>query len=161
MGGVADAEQAGAVPAREAVDLNGEKFDLVPVGELVYAVGEEGDEAGDGGAKSGEAGGLDFGGEGVFGDDEGALEVVGAIDEDGEGAVVDVADDVGGVGVAAGEAEPEDVDGDAGLVDGEVGGGAGGGVAAIAAYDEGGGDIDWAGRGVGMDADDAVVCRLR
>ncbi len=55
------------------------------------------------------------------------------------------------------EAEPEDVDGDSGLVEREVGGGAGGGVAAIAAYDEGGGDFDGAGWGVGVDADDAMV----
>ena len=39
VGGVADAEEAGEVPAGEAVDLDGEKLDLVPVGELVYAVG--------------------------------------------------------------------------------------------------------------------------
>ena len=88
------------------------------------AVGEEGDEVGYGGAEGGEASGLDGGGEGVFGDDEGALEVVGAIDEDGEVAVVDVAEDVRGVGFAAGEAEPEDVDGDSGFDEGEVGGGA-------------------------------------
>ena len=48
VGGVADAEQAGAVPAGEAVDLDGEKLDLVPVGDLVDAVGEEGDEADEG-----------------------------------------------------------------------------------------------------------------
>ncbi len=61
VGGVADAEQAGAVPACEAVDLNGEEFDLVPGGDLVDAVGEEGDEADEGVAEGGEAGGLDAG----------------------------------------------------------------------------------------------------
>ena len=55
------------------------------------------------------------------------------------------------------EAEPEDVDGDSGFVEWEVGGGAGGGVAAVAAYDEGGVDFGGAGGGVGADADDAVV----
>ena len=45
MGGVSDAEQAGVVPALEAVDLDGEEFDLVPVCDLVHAVGEEGDYA--------------------------------------------------------------------------------------------------------------------
>ena len=121
------------MPAGEAVDLNGEELDLVPVGDLVDAVGEEGNEAGD--ARRGRRAGrrVGFGGEGVFGDEEGALEVIGAIDEDDEAAVVDVAEDVGGVGCVAGEAEPEDVDGDSGLVDREVGGGAGGGVAAVAA----------------------------
>ena len=100
---------------------------------------------------------MDFGGEGVLADEKGALEVVGAIDEDGEVAVVDVADDVGGVGFAAGETEPEDVDGNTGLVNGEVGGGAGGGVAAVAAYDEGGRDVDWPGGRVGVDADDTMA----
>ena len=131
MGGVADAEKAGAVPAGEAVDLDGEELDLVPVGELVYAgfvVGaagaEEGDEMDDGGAEGREASGLDVGGEGVLGDEEGALEVLGSIDEDGEGAVVGIADDVGGVVLVAGEAKPEDVDGHSCLLDGEIGGGA-------------------------------------
>ena len=100
---------------------------------------------------------MDFSGEGVLSDEKGALEVVGAIDEDGEVAVVDVADDIGWVGFVAGEAEPEDVDGDSGLVDREVGGGTGGGVAAIAADDEGCRDVDWSGGSVGMDADDAMI----
>ncbi len=42
MGGVAYAEEAGAVPAFETVDLDGEEFDLVPIGDLVYAVGKKG-----------------------------------------------------------------------------------------------------------------------
>ncbi len=79
------------MPASEAVDLDGEEVDLAPVGELVYTVGKEGDEAGQGGAEGGQAGGLDFGGEGVLGDEEAALEVVAAVDEDEEVAVVDVA----------------------------------------------------------------------
>ena len=58
MGGIADAKKTGAVPLGEAVDLYGEEFDLVPVGEFVYAgftVGaagaEEGNEAGDAGSE--------------------------------------------------------------------------------------------------------------
>ena len=64
---------------------------------------------------------MDGCGEGVFGDDVGALEVVGAIDEDGEFAVVDIAEDVGGVALVTSEAKPEDVDGYSGLADGQVG----------------------------------------
>lgn len=112
------------MPAGEAIDLDGEKFDLVPVRDFVYAIGEKGDEVSDGGAKGGKASGLDLGGEGVLGDDEGALEVICAIDKDGEVAVVDVANDVGWVSFAATETEPEDVDGDPGLVNGQVGSGA-------------------------------------
>ena len=58
-------------------------------------------------------------------DDVAALEVVVAVDEDEEAAVVDVAEGVLGVGGVAGEAEPEDVDGDAFFDDAEVGGGYG------------------------------------
>ena len=47
MGGVSDAEQAGEMPAFESVDLNGEELDLIPVCDLVHAVGEEGDDADD------------------------------------------------------------------------------------------------------------------
>jgi hypothetical protein len=39
VGGVADAEEAGEVPAGEAIDLDGEEFDLGPVGDLVDSVG--------------------------------------------------------------------------------------------------------------------------
>ena len=39
VGGIADAEKAGTVPASEAIDLNGEEFDLVPVCEFVDTVG--------------------------------------------------------------------------------------------------------------------------
>jgi len=157
VGGVADAEKAGAVPAGEVIDLDGEEFDLVPVSEIVYAVGKEGNEAGDGGAEGGKASGLDHGGEGVLGDEEGALEVVCAIDEDGEVAVVDVADDVGGVVFMAAEAEPEDVDGNSGLANWQAGSGTGGGVAAVATDDEGSADVDRAGGSVGVDADDAMI----
>ena len=38
VGRVADAEQAGAVPAGESVDLDGEKFQLIPTGDLVDAI---------------------------------------------------------------------------------------------------------------------------
>ena len=85
---------------------------------------------------------MDGGGEGVFGNDEGTLEVVGATDEDCELAVVDIAEDVRRVAFAAGEAEPEDVDGDTGFDDWEIGIGACGGGAAVAAYDQGCFDID-------------------
>jgi hypothetical protein len=97
---------------------------------------------GDGGAEGGEASGLDPGGEGFLGDEEGTLEVICAIDEDGEVAVVDVADDVGGVAFLAAETEPEDVDGNSGLANGQVGGGPGDRASTVAANDEGGQDFD-------------------
>jgi hypothetical protein len=151
VGGVADTEEAGAVPVLEAVDLNGEELDLVPVGELVYTVGEERNEARERGAEGLETGRLDVGGEGVLCDEEAALEVVAAVDEDQEGAVVDVAESVDGIGFTTAETEPENVDGDARLVDPEMGGGAGRGVATVAANYERG--VDFGGAGGRVDAD--------
>ncbi len=78
----------------------------------VVRPGEEGDDAFDALLEGGEAGGLELG-EGAFGDGVADLVVVVAIDEDDEAAVVDVAEAVLGVGGPAGDAEPEDVDGDA------------------------------------------------
>ena len=155
VGGIADAEQAREVPALKTIDLNGEEFELSPVGDLVDAVGEEGDETGEGVVEGGKAGGLDVGDEGVLGDDEATLVVVAAGDKDEELAVIEVAEGVLRLAVAAAEAEPEDVDGGSGLVDGEAGGGAGGGVAAVAADNEGGVDFGGAGGGVDVDAGDA------
>ncbi len=134
MGGVADAEEAGGGPALEVVELDGEEFDLVPgVDGLSAAIGEEWGELRDAGLERGETLLLD-GGEGAFGDDDAGLEVVVAVDEDEGATVVDVAEDVLGVGGLAGDAHPEDVDGDALFDDVEVGGVAGDGVAAVAAY---------------------------
>ena len=159
VGGVADAEEAGGGPALEVVDFYGEELDVVPGVELGGAAGEEGDDALDGLLEGFEARGLD-GGEGAFGDDEADLEVVVAIDEDDEAAVVDVAEGVLGVVGLAGEAEPEDVDGDAFFDEREVGGDAGDGVAAVAADGEVRGDFDGAVGGVGLDAGgDAVLLR--
>ena len=45
--GVADAEEAGEVPAVEDVDLDREELDLVPGGDLGDAVGEERRDADD------------------------------------------------------------------------------------------------------------------
>ena len=136
VGGVADAEEAGGGPLLEAIDFHGEELDFVPGVEDGGAAGEEGDDALDGLLEGGEAGGLDLG-EGTFGEDEADLVVVVAIDEDDEVAVVDVAEAVLGIAGLAGEAKPEDIDGDAVVDEGEMGGDAGDGVAAVAAYGEG------------------------
>ncbi len=52
VGSIADAEQAGPMPGLKPVDGNGEQFDVVPIAELVDPIGEPGNEACDGGAKS-------------------------------------------------------------------------------------------------------------
>ncbi len=98
-------------------------------------------------------------GEGVFADDVRGLEVVVAVDEDHHAAEVEVAEGVFGVFGLAGEAEPEDVDGNAVVDDGEMGGGDGGGVAAVAAYGEVGGDVDGTVWSFGANAGDGWAVR--
>ena len=98
-----------------------------------------------------------MGDEGIFGDDEAALVVVAAIDEDEEVAEVDIAEGVLGFAFVAAETEPKDVDGRPGVVKRKMAGGAGDGVAAIAADDEGGLDFNRAGGGVGADACDSAL----
>ncbi len=75
----------------ETIDLDGEELDLVPGVDLGGAAGEEGNDALDALLEGGEAFLLDLR-EGAFGDDVADLEVVDAIDEDDEAAVVDVAE---------------------------------------------------------------------
>ncbi len=157
VGGVADAEQSGEVPALETVDLDREQIELIPGSDLGDAVGEEGDEMDEGLAEGGQAGGLDRGGEGVLGDDVSALEVVSAIDEDEAGSVVEVAESVRWIAGGAAESEPEDVDGGAAVYDGKFRGGAHDRLAAIAADGQAGTNLDWAVGGVGLDAQDAAV----
>jgi hypothetical protein len=154
VGCIADAEEAGKRPAFEVIDLDGEQLDLVPGVEAGGAAGEEWGDALNTFAEGRKACLLDLG-KGSFGDDVGGLEVLDAIDEDEETAVVDVAESAFGVVRVARDAEPEDVDGDAFLDDVEMSGGDGGGVAAVAADGERGVDFGGAVGGVGGDAGDA------
>ena len=96
VGGVADAEEAGEMPAVEAIDLDAEKLDLIPAVISSTRSARKGRCAAMRWRKASRPAGLISVVEGVFGDDEGALTVVGAIDEDDEAAVVDVAEEVGG-----------------------------------------------------------------
>ena len=89
-------------------------------------------------------------GEGAFGDEVADLEVIVAIDEDDETAVVEVAECVFRVGGPACNAEPENVYGDALIDEREMCGDARDGVAAVAAYGECGSDLDGAFWGVGQ-----------
>ena len=64
---------------------------------------------------------MDGGHQAVFGDDEAALVVLFTVDEDEQHAVIDVAERVDRVIGLAAESKPEDVDGNAGLFDLEMG----------------------------------------
>ena len=148
VGGVADAEQTGGTPVLKTVHLNGEELDFVPGVDLGSAAGEEGDDALDALLEGGEAFLLDLG-EGAFGDEVADLEVVVAIDEDDETAVVEVAEGVFRVGGPACDTEPENVDGDALLDERKMCGDARDGVAAVAADGERGVDFGGTVWGVG------------
>ena len=98
-------------------------------------------------------------GKGAFGDEVADLEIVVAVDEDDEPAVVEVAECVFRVGGLACDAEPEDVYGDTLVNKREMSGDTRDGVAAIAADGECGSDLDGAVRSVGQDTGGgAVVC---
>ena len=140
VGCVSDAEEAGGTPFLQAVDLYGEEFHFVPGVDFGGAPGEEWDDAFDALMECSDAFLLDLR-EGAFGDDVSDLKVVNAIDEYDEAAVVDVSESVLGVVGLAGDAEPEDVDGNAVVDERQMGGVARDGVAAIAADSERGWDL--------------------
>src|ERR1700722_6066224 len=79
MGGVADAEQATAGPVAQAVDGDGEKFDVAPIFQVGGAALQKWRNSFEVAAKSRQAIFLD-GCESPFGDDVGALPVITSID---------------------------------------------------------------------------------
>ena len=105
VGRVTDAEEAGGAPVLEAVDLYGEEFHFVPGVDFGGAPGEKRDDAFDALVECSDAVLLDLR-KGAFGDNVSDLEVVVAIDEHDEAAVVDVSEGVLGVVGLAGQAEP-------------------------------------------------------
>ncbi len=149
MGCVADAEQAGGAPVLKTVYLNCEELHFVPGVDLGGAAREEGDDALDALLEGGDAILLDLG-KGAFGDEVADLEVVVAIDEDDETAVVEVAECVFRVGGLACNAEPENVYGDAVVNKREMCGDSRDGVAAVATDCECGLDLDGAVWGIGQ-----------
>jgi len=103
--GVADAEQAGAAPVAQAVDLYGEELHFVPGVDFCSPAFEEGNDAGETLVERVESFLLDLS-EGTFGDDVADLKVFHAIDKDDEATVVDVAQTVFRIGGLTGDAEP-------------------------------------------------------
>lgn len=94
------------MPAGETVDLNGEKLDLIPISDLMHTVGERRNQTNESLAECGKTRRLDPAGEGTFCDDEATLEVIAAVDEDEQAAVVDVSQDIFRVAFMAAEVEP-------------------------------------------------------
>ncbi len=132
------------------VHLDSEELHLVPGVDLGGAAAKEGNDALEALLEGGKAFLLNLS-EGAFCDDVTDLEVVVAVDEDDETAVVDVAESVFGVGWLASEAQPENIDRNSFLDHRKVAGDTRDGMAAVAADGEMSRDFDWAVRGVSAD----------
>lgn len=159
MGCVADAEQAGGTPVLKMVYLNCEELHLVPGVDLGSAAREEGDDALDALLEGGDAI-LPDKRECAFGDEITDLEVVVAIDENDETAVVEVAECVFRVGGLACNAEPENVYGDALVNKREMCGDSRDGVAAVTTDCECGLDLDGTVWGIGQHTGGGAVVGL-
>ena len=116
MRGVADAEQAQAVPARHAVDRDGQKLDLVPVGDLAGAVGERRHRACDVGAERRQALAVHLF-DRALRNDVGALPIVAAVEHDEDAPGQEPAAGLDGVVGAPAQPEPQHVHRRAELLD--------------------------------------------
>src|SRR5271165_1977198 len=139
------------------VDLDAEELDLVPGVDLAGAASKEGDDALQALVEFVEAVLPDLV-EASLGNEVGDLEIIDAVNENGEAAVIHVAEAGFRVRRQAREPEPENIDGHASLDDGQTSGLPREGMAAIASDGQIGGDLDGAVRRVGADTgDDSVV----
>jgi hypothetical protein len=109
VGGVADQQEPRAVPGGKAVDLHGQQLDLLPVVELAQPVAQEGGGVGDGALEGGQTLLADLP-EAPLADDQGALEVVAAVEGDQHRLPLDPPQHGGGIVGALRDAEPEHVD---------------------------------------------------
>lgn len=133
--GVANTEQSWRRPLRKPVDLYGEQLDLVPGIDLIDPISQERHDPSDAVLEVFQTGLLQLR-ESAFRYQVSDLEVVDAIDEDDQPAIVDVAEYIFRVAVVPGNAQPENVDGHTGFNEREVGCLTRGGMASIAAYRE-------------------------
>ncbi len=130
MGGIADAEKARAGPVAEAIDGDGEEFDVAPIFQLRSAALEKGSDGFKVTAKGGQAFSLESS-KRALGNHVGALPIVFAIESDEDFSVAKTAERLCGIAGLARNAHPEDVDGSAEIDDFEAGLFADDGVAAI------------------------------
>src|SRR5258706_302378 len=85
-----NAAQPVAVPALEAVDLDGQQLDLSPIADLGGALGSEWHHAGNAGLERGQPGAPDFSG-GALGDHIRALPIIAAVELNEDPAGVETA----------------------------------------------------------------------
>lgn len=152
MGGIADAKEAGQVPAFEAVHLDGQEFDFIPRIEFGDPLAQERSEMDDVLLKGGKTF-LADGIERAFGDDEAALPVSLPVDRDEGTTGIEMTEAHVGIVRVPRDTHPEYIEGRAEIVNGQAAFFADGGGAAIGADDEIGEDVDLAFFGPGADAD--------
>ncbi len=107
------------MPPAQPVDLHRKQLHLVPVFYFVNAIVQVRSQRAQSLAELLDSG-LPDAGKGAFGDDQSGLEVLAAIDQDKHLAEIDVAEELFGVGALAADAEPQDIDRNAELVDGQL-----------------------------------------
>ena len=121
MRGVADTQQAGTVPLPQTIDLHRQQLDLLPILQFLHAIAEERSDLQNGFSKCLKPTRLYFR-KRVLLDDESGLEIIAAVDEDEDSAKIDVSQELVRIAVVARNTEPENVDGNAILVNFESGG---------------------------------------
>lgn len=120
VGGVADTEQAGVIPAAQAIDPDPEQLDRFPIGQFADPVGERRRNAGNFGAQRLQPP-LPQRFEGSLGNHEAALPVVSPLDLDEDAAAVEAAGGLRRIAGPSGEPEPEHVHGGAKFKDLQAG----------------------------------------
>ena len=109
MSGVADTQEAGAIPSLESINRDGQESDLIPISESFESVPDERCDGGDAPSK-----GLDTLLAKLFvsplGNDESALPIVTSIDHDQHFALVETSQQFPGVIFLSRDAHPQDVD---------------------------------------------------
>src|SRR5947209_4450657 len=148
---VTDTEQAGFMPAREAIDSDGEQLHIIERCEFCDAIGEERRLPDDIGAERIETAAMNLVNR-AFGDDIPALPIVAAIDLHENAAGAEAAPALLGIAGLSRHSEPKDVHWRADISHNKPAARANGGMAAIGGDDEIGFDFDVTFRRMGADA---------
>src|SRR4029453_13724549 len=119
MGAVTNAKQAVAVPFSQAVDLDGEEFDLCPIIQLADSIFQERSETNDVAMQGGQAALLDRV-ELAFWDNKTDLEIIAPVEENEQFPVAKKSKRLWRIVFPLGKAHPKDVNRDAEFLDLEI-----------------------------------------